>query len=97
MNYKVGDTVRIKSKQWYVLNKNRFGENFLMSLGVWFVHDMSLYCGKKCKIDHISDSGQYQYYRLDIDFGHWNWTDDMFDDAELLRKNRKEKIKKLNF
>lgn len=70
---KVGNTVRIKSIEWYNENKNSNG--FVESVPCLFVPDMAKYCGKIYKIADITSKG---YYRLDkVD--RWVFSKEMFD------------------
>jgi hypothetical protein len=79
MKYKVGDTVRIKSIDWYNENKDVYGD-----IGD-FVSSMAKYCGETAKIIEISVTGSCL---LDIDENRWFWLDYMFD--ENFKKNNME-------
>lgn len=52
--YKAGDIVRIKSKEWYDKNKNKFGKVWTKSLSgeynVCFDQDFVKYCGREAVI-----------------------------------------------
>ena len=54
MKYKEGDRVRIRSKEWYESNKNKFGKVWTRSLTgyymICFDHDFVKYCGKVAEI-----------------------------------------------
>ena len=54
MKYKEGDRVRIRSKEWYDSNKNKFGKVWTRSLTgdymICFDHDFVKYCGKVAEI-----------------------------------------------
>lgn len=73
--YKVGDKVRVKSKEWWdAQQKDEFysvqcGENV-------FTKDMEKYCGLEAEIKF---SGKHSYY-LDIDNRKYCWTDEMLED-----------------
>lgn len=64
MKYKVGDTVTIRSKEWW--NKQQKGR--------------SKYCGKEAKILNVyKDKESNVYYDVDIDNGELLWIDEMFE------------------
>lgn len=73
MKHKVGDKVRIKSKEWYEKNKNRAGD--ILCGGMFFVGDMDCYCGKIATITEANVT-----YKIDIDDHEFSWTDEMFED-----------------
>ena len=75
MKHKVGDKVRIKSREWYEKNKNISGEIFCG--GTLFISAMHRYCGNVATI--ISVGG---IYRLDIDNTKFGWSDEMFENDE---------------
>lgn len=75
MKHKVGDKVRIKSREWYEKNKNRAGD--ILCGGIFFVDDMVCYCGNIATIASVD-----RIYRLDIDNSEFEWTDEMFEDDE---------------
>ena len=75
MKHKIGDTIRIKSIDWYNQNKNVDGTIF-SGMTVPFIPQMSQYCGKKAKIIEINSHG---YYRLDIDYCSSDWSDWMLE------------------
>lgn len=74
--YKIGDTVKIKSIDWYYKN-SRMGVIPSNVIKFGFGKTMSNYCGKTAIIKHIGKRGDI---RLDIDNGAWAWSGDMFDD-----------------
>ena len=88
MKHKVGDTVTIKSLDWY--NENKLWGRIRKSDGHSFVYDMSEYCGMKAKIAFVLDD----YYFIDIDNGEWTWCDYMFEDGIrfIKKKNITEPI-----
>lgn len=75
MKYKVGDKVRIKSKEWYEANKDSQGNITTLAS---FTQSMAVFCGRKANIAEI-DKGTY---RLDIDNGRFFWDDEMFEDVQ---------------
>lgn len=75
MKHKVGDKVRIKSREWYEKNKNRAGD--ILCGGTFFVDDMVCYCGNIATIASVD-----RIYRLDIDNSEFEWSDEMFEDNE---------------
>ena len=74
MKYKVGDKVKIRSLDWYNANKTKGNEVYLE--GTVFLQLMSKYCGKVATIICVCRYG----YSLDIDGGHYNWVDEMFEE-----------------
>lgn len=79
MKYKVGDKVRVKSKEWYDENKDNYGN---VSVKHYFTEQMSEWCGKEVTIDAIFDD----FYRIKDDKDEWNWTDEMFEDKTMEHK-----------
>lgn len=76
MKHKVGDKVRIKSKEWWDAQpKNNFGSVYC---GTNTFTDMMTYmCGKIVEIRDISEDT----YTIRGDYH--NWTDEMFEDSTL--------------
>ena len=94
MKHKVGDKVRIKSREWYEKNKNISGDIFCGD--TLFISAMHRYCGNVATI--ISVDG---IYRLDIDNTKFGWSDEMFEDdkprtSETLLKDIANVIKAHN-
>lgn len=94
MKHKVGDKVRIKSREWYEKNKNKDGD--ILCGGTFFVDDMVCYCGETATITSIDKT-----YNINIDDNEFRWTDEMFEDDEpqvsdQLIKDIAEVIKKHN-
>lgn len=77
MKYKVGDKVRIKSRDWYYSNKNRLGEVWTKSLGgeykICFDRDMIRYCGMEAVIFSVE---RENYALKGIPYA---WTDEMIE------------------
>ena len=90
MKYKVGDRVRIRSKEWYKSHKNKFGKIWTDSLSgegtVCFDHDNAKYCGKEVTIFSIEPEN---YVLRGIPY---EWTDEMIEGLaeELLDNDVKE-------
>lgn len=84
LKHRVGDIVKIKSREWYDKNKDLEGEIYLKDCA--FAAPMAKYLGKTATITAITDSISYC---LDIDKQdwHWHWTDDMFED-EVIPKEK---------
>lgn len=94
MKHKVGDRVRIKSREWYENNKNICGDIFCGD--TLFLSAMHRYCGNVATITSVGG-----IYRLDIDNSKWGWSDEMFEDdgpqaSETLLKDIANVIKKHN-
>ena len=90
MKHKVGDIVKIKSREWYNENKEKDGIVRLKEQP--FARSMSEYLGKTAKIMEIKMSKLW--YGLDIDEQWWNWTDEMFEDEDVSNKDENLEIKK---
>lgn len=74
MKYKVGDKVRIKSKEWW--NAQPKDEDGSVKCGVdYFTELMTLYCGQVATISSCED-GFYLLKGIEH-----NWTDGMFKDS----------------
>lgn len=89
MKHKIGDLVRIKSRDWYEKNKNENG-HFALKDEV-FTQGMSKYLGMTAKITEIFASGLA--YGLDID-SEYKWTDEMFEDEDVSNEDKNLEIKK---
>lgn len=87
MKYKNGDTVKIKSYQWYNANKDSNGD--VHDCKILFNSTMSMYCGKEMTIEEVNEEEQFYYLYEDIEA--YKWTDGMFedDDFEFQRAIRK--------
>ena len=82
MKHKVGDTVKIKSIDWFnAQEKDSDGDIHVYSVNniVYFTKDMSNYCSKEAKIEDIRIDDNI--YFLDVDKRCYEWTDDMFDET----------------
>ena len=77
MKYKVGDKVRIRSKEWYESHKNKFGKIWTVSLSgegtVCFDQDNAKYCGKEVTIFSV-ESDNYVLRGIP-----YEWTDEMIE------------------
>ena len=78
MKYKVGDKVRVKSLEWYNANCDKHGYIRCQDI-IYFTQQMSKYCGKIVTIDYIWED---EFYWIQEDEQHFDWTDDMFEDNE---------------
>lgn len=81
MKHKVGDKVRIKSREWYEKNKDENDE--IKGNAAYFVSYMAIYCGKTATITEINCANCI--YHIDLDDDEWVWTDGMFEDETLLK------------
>jgi hypothetical protein len=86
--YKVGDTVRIRSREWVDAQVKDAGDKVRIRsrvkdaggnipIGEVFVERMFVYAGRTAQITEVNDNG---YYYLDITGIIWRWEDWMFDD-----------------
>ena len=81
MKHKVGDTVKIKSIDWFnAQEKDSDGDIHIYSVNniVYFTKDMSNYCSKEAKIEDIRIDDNI--YFLDVDKRCYEWTDEMLDE-----------------
>lgn len=85
MKYKVGDKVRVKSKEWYDENQDTYGN---VPIKNYFVAGMSKWCGKEVTIDAVYDDS----YRIKEDNNEWLWTNEMFEDG-VVEQNGQRKFK----
>jgi len=90
--YKVGDTVQIKSLEWYEKEKN---ENDFVDIPYKFIPPMSKFCGKKAKIIKRDFNDTTQTYQISVDeeTNSFIWTDKMFDNLKIERKIKLKKLK----
>lgn len=72
---KVGDKVRIKSREWYEKNKDSMG---YVNVPEIFVPQMAEYCGGIHKIKEIIKSRGNCIYKLE-GTKHWNFSEEMLD------------------
>lgn len=79
MKYKNGDTVKIKSYQWYNANKDNNGDVY--NCKKIFNSMMSVYCGDEMTIEEVDEEGQFYYLYEDIEA--YKWTEDMFEDDDF--------------
>ena len=74
LEYKVGDKVRVRSLEWYNNHKNK-NENINCSGSVFFVLNMSKFCGSILTIKNIDvDMDAYK-----VEENDFIWTNDMFE------------------
>lgn len=76
MKYKVGDKVRVKSKEWFEEMKKE--SSLVIINGLSFLEEMAKFCGKEAIITYCcNEDGTY---RLDIDNLYW-FNDGMLEDS----------------
>ena len=85
MKHNIGDKVRVKSLEWYNENKDKYGDvkcydcqetDIKCQDTIYFITQMSEYCGKIVTIDKIWED---YYYSIIEDEQRFYWTDDMFE------------------
>lgn len=76
MNYKVGDTVRIRED--LEMGECQYG-------GCYIANEMTNYAGRIAYIREVTNNCYY----LDVDNKEWGWTDAMLEPVEVNNKNRK--------
>lgn len=77
---KVGDTVKIKSKEWIDAQPKDSAGDIDMH-GIYFVTDMFKHAGREAKITKVTMYKNVQYYEIDIDEDGYDWSPEMFEDA----------------
>lgn len=77
MQRKVGDKVRIRSREWYNEQANSNKGKVESKDGVYFNPDMREYCDRIGTITRVESDG----YRIDIDGGRWKWSEDFLEDS----------------
>lgn len=75
MKYKVGDKVRIRSKEWYERNKNEYG--VVVASTVNFNENMSKFLGKEAIITNVYNG----YYTINLTSDLYSWDDYMFEET----------------
>jgi hypothetical protein len=80
LNYKAGDTVRIRPREWMdAQERNGFGDIMNSNVrGYSMTMEMQEYAGKLATIILVSGDDN-PYNKLDIDDGRYSWEDWMFD------------------
>jgi hypothetical protein len=80
MKYKVGDTVRIKSKEWYDREKNSGGVVRMPGEYDCFTSAMAVYCGALAKVVAVKTYPyrDNKYYVLNIGV-RFSWEDWMLE------------------
>jgi hypothetical protein len=76
LKFSVGDTVTIKSKDWYMKNKDENGDIRFGFGKEPFVRGMDKFCGKTATIINMCT----KEYVLDIDRGYYYWNDEHLSD-----------------
>lgn len=74
---KVGDKVRVKSREWYEANKNKSGVVFTSVIG--FTSSMAQFCGRESEIVDIHPIWESWIYSLK-DFPGVYFSQDMFEE-----------------
>ena len=82
LKHKIGDVIQIKSRVWYNINKNEYGDVISSEGDAYFTSSLAKYCGHQAQIISIEKLGDKSYYKLDIDKPLWNWEDWMFEDSD---------------
>ena len=75
MKHKVGDKVKIRSKEWYEKEKDEDG--CVKCNDIYFMNAMSIYCGRHAVIKSVG----LDTYDIDSDGGSFLWTDEMLEDT----------------
>lgn len=100
LKHKIGDVIQIKSRVWYNINKNEYGDVISSEGDAYFTSSLAKYCGHQVQIISIEKLGDKSYYKLDIDKPLWNWEDWMFENSlkskepKIVAVLSKEELKK---
>ena len=82
--YKVGDHVRVKSKEWYLANRdNGIWKLVVLKDGGIFGLAKSIYCGQIMTIKEISEDGEYI---LEEDNSGMHWSEECFEGLVVMDK-----------
>ncbi len=81
MKHKVGDKVKVKSREWYDENRDERGNVFTEFDA--FTDRMAKFCGKEATISFVDEL----FYHIDIDNGRWVWDDGMFEEQPKNESN----------
>lgn len=76
---KVGDIVRVKSREWYDANKDADGD--VMMEGVAFTPSMTDFCSRSFEITQILNNGPVRYHLKGA--GPWYYTEGMLEEGYL--------------
>lgn len=83
---KVGDIVRIKSREWYESNRDPYGD---VNVYCTFVSLMAEFCGNTYRIVEVfPEEKDGPIYHLDGAYG-WEFSEDMFDLEQLFLGQRR--------
>lgn len=86
---KVGDKVKIKSREWYERWSDEYGE---VRTGCAFVKCMKDYCGRTMTISEVSYSGNYRFKGVNYYFSL-----DMFEKVYPVQKQINSPFPKIDF
>ena len=86
---KVGDKVKIKSREWYERWSDEYGE---VRIGCTFVKDMKDYCGRTMTISEVSPLGNYRFKGVNYYFSL-----DMFEEVYPVQKQINSPFPKIDF
>lgn len=89
--HKVGDKIKIRSDLKELYEKNQFHQFYVRyengeKSNSWFgiTRIMTRYSNNIAIITDICCDKNMCCYKIDRDFGLWSWTDDMFEDIDIL-------------
>ena len=86
MEYKVGDTVRVKSLDWY--NEHEKGKRCFRTKGdCFFLQEMSKYCGNEFEISDVSENSEDGIPRIKLNGAKYLYIPDFFEPVASLRYN----------
>ena len=83
MKYKVGDKVRIKSKEWFDKQPKNERGSVVKHNSDAFTERMSMFCGLDATITNVRNT----CYDIDIDEEFYNWKDWMFEAKPTIKKH----------
>lgn len=86
---KVGDRVKIKSREWYERWSDEYGE---VRIGCAFVKLMKDYCGRTMTISEVSPLGNYRFKGVNYYFSL-----DMFEEVYPVQKQINSPFPKIDF
>ena len=80
--YKVGDHVRVKSKEWYLANRNNgISKWVVFKDGSVFGLAKAKFCGNLVTIESITDDGEYTVVEDDTKM---HWSEECFEGLVIM-------------
>lgn len=91
---KVGDRVKIKSREWYEKWKNEIGNIRMDTTSCSFVKGMAYLCGKVLTVQDVTGEGGSKRWRFDMDF-HF-WVPEFFEEVYPVQEQLSSRLPKID-